>query len=118
MTSDLKENFLNIWDRLGEWVLYAALLILPVFSLPYTIFPVELNKSYLTFFLIILSGILYLSSILRTGEFSLSKNLLYPLILLLLLIFLQTPPSLRRLPSNNISPQKIPDIHKRHSPKV
>ena len=87
MTSDLKENFLNIWDRLGEWVLYAALLILPVFSLPYTIFPVELNKSYLTFFLIILSGILYLSSILRTGEFSLSKNLLYPLILLLVVIF-------------------------------
>jgi len=74
---NLRGDIFSNWGQISEWLFYLAVFLLPIWTLPLTIFPVELNKSYLTSFLVILAGVLYLSFILRGGRLSLSKNLLW-----------------------------------------
>lgn len=73
--SYLKETLLSNLGRTAEWLFYGALFIIPLWSLPATIFPIYLNKTYLSFFLAILIGLLYLGSVLNEGKLRFSKNI-------------------------------------------
>lgn len=80
----------NLFSKLAgvsPLLFYAAIFLLPLWTLPYTIFPLELNKSYLAYFLIILSALLYLGFVLKMGRLVLPKNLAYLLLLAFLISF-------------------------------
>ncbi len=68
----------SLWAKASEWIFYLVIFFAPLWTLKFTIFPIELNKSYLAYFLIIIAGILFLISILKDGWLKISKNWLFP----------------------------------------
>ncbi|MDP3784494.1 MAG: tetratricopeptide repeat protein [bacterium] len=82
--SSFSNNLLSGLGRVPYWLFYLALFLIPLWALPYTISPVDLNKSYLAYFLVILAAVSYLGLSLRSGRVVIPKNL----ILILLAAFL------------------------------
>ena len=68
--------------HVGQWLIYLAILLLPIFSLPLTAFPTALNKSYLAYFLMIPAVMLYVVYTLKRGRIVLPKSLVYVFLLL------------------------------------
>ncbi len=82
--SSFSDNLLSGLSRIPYWLFYLALFLIPLWALPYTISPVDLNKSYLAYFLVILAAVSYFGFSLRSGRVVIPKNL----ILILLAAFL------------------------------
>lgn len=72
--NSLPDSLLSGLSKIPLRLFYLALFLVPLFALPYTIFPVALNKSYLAYFLMILAAIFYLGFSLRSGRLILPKN--------------------------------------------
>lgn len=64
----------NYYDGLARALLYALGFILPFWALPITELPVEINKTYLAYFLTLSAFILYLAGRIREGEIILPKS--------------------------------------------
>ncbi|OGF83040.1 hypothetical protein A3B18_02505 [Candidatus Giovannonibacteria bacterium RIFCSPLOWO2_01_FULL_46_13] len=78
MSDGFKEQVAYISDlgsRASEWLFYGLIFLFPFFTLPLTIFPVALNKSYLLYFAILVIGVVYLISSLQAGTFKIPKGL-------------------------------------------
>ncbi len=72
--------------KVGEWLVYIAIALLPIFSLPVTALPVALNKSYLAYFLLVPAAILYLVYALKQGKVELPRTPLYLFLLAFVII--------------------------------
>jgi len=87
----------NIFDKAARTIFYIFGFLLPLWVLPITIFPLELNKAYLAYFLIIFSFLLWLVGRVKTNFINLPKSFfLISLVLLVLvwglaIIFSQSP---------------------------
>ena len=57
--------------------LYAAFFLLPLWVLPFTASPLDLNKIYLAYFLFMLAAVFWFAHSLRTGRVVLPKNLAF-----------------------------------------
>ena len=75
----------NIFDKAARTIFYIFGFLLPLWVLPITIFPLELNKAYLAYFLIIFSFLLWLVGRVKTNFINLPKS--FFLISLVLLFF-------------------------------
>ena len=68
------------WDKFATWAIYALVGIIPLWFLPFTILPLDLNKAYLAYALILLSFIFWLIGRVEEGKVRIPKN---PLLLAL-----------------------------------
>jgi hypothetical protein len=74
-------------DKTIKYILYLLVFLLPLFFLPYTVFPVALNKQTFLAFLVFLIFILWIAKVMNSGKIIFRKDKLTKSILLLLLIF-------------------------------
>ena len=65
----------DIFTRLDEFLLYAIFFLTPLFFLPLTAFPLNLNKQAFVFFSVMLILFLWLFSFINKGEIKFKKNL-------------------------------------------
>ena len=70
-----KNLFMGLVSRTTDSLFYLIVFLFPIFALPYTNFPVAINKSYLVYFSILLLVVIYLASALRSGRILVPKNL-------------------------------------------
>ncbi len=64
----------KILENLPRYILFLLVFILPIWVLPYTIYPLELNKAFLFYFLIILAALFWFISILQKASLRLPKS--------------------------------------------
>jgi len=76
----------NILNKIIKYGLYSLVFLLPLFFLPWTIFPVALNKQMLLAVFVFLLLILWLVKIISSGKLSFAWNKLSVAVLLLLLV--------------------------------
>ncbi|MBI2023907.1 tetratricopeptide repeat protein [Candidatus Giovannonibacteria bacterium] len=65
----------GLGSKASEWLLYSLIFVFSFFALPLTILPVDLNKSYLIYFGLLLAGIIYLISTLQSGKVKIPKTI-------------------------------------------
>lgn len=65
----------TIWENLSRYAFLFLALFLPIFILPYTIFPLELNKAFLFYIVTLIAGIFWLISILQKASFKIPKSI-------------------------------------------
>ena len=63
-----------IWDKISIWCLYALTFLAPLFFLPYTISPVNLNKQVLIIIITLLALISWVAKAFTAGEITYHKN--------------------------------------------
>lgn len=63
--------------ELSLFCLYAAFFLLPLWVLPFTASPLDLNKIYLAYFLFMLAAVFWFAHSLQTGRVALPKNLAF-----------------------------------------
>lgn len=64
----------KILENLPRYILFLLVFILPVWVLPYTAYPLELNKAFLFYFLVILASLFWFISILQKAGLRLPKS--------------------------------------------
>jgi tetratricopeptide (TPR) repeat protein len=74
-------------DKIIKYGLYCLVFLLPIFFLPWTVFPVALNKQMLLAVFVLLLFILWLVKVISSGRLSFVWNRLGLAILFLLLVF-------------------------------
>ncbi len=79
-------NKSGIWMRIGKLSLYLLIFLLPLFFLPLTIAPVEINKQVLASFLVLISFVCYLANSIETRKIVYHKSLLGLAVLVLLIV--------------------------------
>lgn len=65
----------GLGSKASEWLMYSLVFVFSFFVLPLTILPVDLNKSYLVYFFVLLAVITYLVSILQSGRIKIPKTI-------------------------------------------
>ncbi len=79
----LKFKNQNIYELASKWCLYLAVFLTPLFFLPFTLFPVNLNKQFLLTSLVIIAFIIWLIGGIAKKELIYAKSHLNWLVLVL-----------------------------------
>jgi len=66
----------NVWKKISKFAFLAFIFLLPVWILPWTIFPLEMNKAYLTFIFTALIAIFWLINFIQTEEIKIPKSII------------------------------------------
>ncbi len=66
----------NIWENISRIVFGIFIFLLPLWVLPTTAYPLEINKVYLTFVFSSIAAVLWLIGFIQTGEIKIPKSLL------------------------------------------
>ncbi|PIR70279.1 MAG: hypothetical protein COU46_02375 [Candidatus Niyogibacteria bacterium CG10_big_fil_rev_8_21_14_0_10_42_19] len=74
------------WDNLSKWVFYIFVGLAPVLFLPVTIAPVEINKAYISYFLVLVSFIFWLLGRVQEGKVRIPKAHILGLVVLLAIV--------------------------------
>src|SRR3989344_4379765 len=61
-------------SNVSRYVFVFLMWILPIWLLPYTVFPLELNKAFLFYALVIIAFIFWLISVLQKAGFEIPKS--------------------------------------------
>lgn len=77
----------TIWQKIGQTCLYLLVFLLPLFFLPLTTAPLEINKQVFAAVLVLIAFISYLIHSLKTQKIVYPKNLISLAIIILLLVF-------------------------------
>ena len=77
----------NIFDRTARIIFYALGFLLPLWILPIAASPLEFNKAYLVYFLVIFTFFFWLAGRVKAGFVSLPGNFFLVLLALLALIW-------------------------------
>lgn len=77
----------NVWNKALKYSFAALIFLVPVFALPYTIFPLEINKAILTFTGIAIIAILWLINFIQKGEIKIPKSFIFLNLFLLVLVY-------------------------------
>lgn len=64
----------NIFENLSRVVFLIFIFLLPIWILPTTIFPLEMNKAYLSFFAVAIITVLWLIGFIQSGELKVPKS--------------------------------------------
>lgn len=85
----LAEKFLlsSWWDKAGRLALYLLAFLIPLWALPFTSNFLSVNKTALSYFLIIAAFICWLISRIKAGAVSLSKNYLFLALILMVVVW-------------------------------
>ena len=78
----------SVLESVSRLVLYALVFLLPLFALPFALNPLDLSKSLLLYFGVLLSGLLWLIVRLQKGEFTFPKSSIFLGLLALLIVYL------------------------------
>lgn len=78
----------DIWGKIAKYIFAATAFLLPIFVLPFTVSPIEVNKAFLVFIGIALSAIFWLISFIQNGEIKIPKSSVLLMFLLLPLGYL------------------------------
>lgn len=71
---DTEVNKANSWEKISKFIYAIFVFLLPIWVLPWTIFPLEINKAYLTFVGTAIIAILWLISFIQLGEIKIPKS--------------------------------------------
>lgn len=77
----------NVWDKALKYVFIGLTFLVPVFVLPFTIFPLEINKAFLSFIGIAVLAVLYLINFIQKGKIEIPKSVLLLNLFLLVLVY-------------------------------
>lgn len=78
----------NIWEKIGRYAYIATVFLIPVFVLPVSFFPFEINKAYLTFTATAAIAILWLISFIYNGKIKIPKSAVLGMLVVLTLSYL------------------------------
>jgi len=81
------ETEISVWDKALKYVFIALAFLIPVFVLPFTIFPLEINKAFLTFMGIAVLAVLWLINFIQKGKIKIPKSILLLNLFLLVLVY-------------------------------
>ncbi|MBI2628384.1 MAG: tetratricopeptide repeat protein [Candidatus Niyogibacteria bacterium] len=82
-----KEAGENIFDKTARTIFYVLGFLLPLWILPITASPLELNKAYLTYFLVIFALFFWLAGRIKTSSIDLPKSFFFFSLVLLALVW-------------------------------
>lgn len=78
----------NKWEKIAGYGYLAVIFLIPVFILPVSFFPFEINKAYLTFIATAVIAILWLISFIYNGKIKIPKSAVLGMLIVLSLSYL------------------------------
>lgn len=78
---------ISVWDKALKYAFIALTFLVPVFVLPFTIFPLEINKAFLSFMGIAVIAVLWLINFIQKGKVKIPKSVVLLNLFLLVLVY-------------------------------
>lgn len=85
--SNIDASKANPWGKISKFIFAIFVFLLPIWVLPWTIFPLEINKAYLTFVGTAIIAILWLISFIQLGEIKIPKSAILLCLIIISLVW-------------------------------